>query len=619
MAAELQIRFVASPRGNYHMTEVLAALCTAVRDEGHEATLESSEFPRADPGTVYVVIPHEHHGCEPAAAWPSPEQRRRTIALCVENPYTQWFETVCQLAPQFPAMLAINRSGVEALGERGIAAEHIQLGYTPEWDCWGGAASPRPTDITYLGAEDPRRDALLAGYGRWWWHRHTAIFVPRLAPKQGASSDYIVDERKYAHLRESKLLVNLHREGSRSFEWSRVLPAIANGCVVLSEPSLDHAPLVPGRHFVVADAESIPHVAEGLLREPERLETMRREAYATISDRLTMAGAARKLIAHAQQLLPGVGRHRVEEASPARQPSPQAHAEPALDAARMRAAVRDLTTQTLELRRDVQRLLERSAGRDPDDEPELVALTPAFPDARPRVSVAITLHNYEREVVEALASVGRSEFEEYEVLVLEDASSDGSLDAARQFLTGHPWMPAALLRNRVNRGPAASRNALARHARGEMMFVLDADNAIYPTALGRLVDALDRDPGAAFAYPLIAKARSGAAVGLLSRYAWDPALFRSGNYIDAMALLRLDDFLALGGYTEDVRITGWEDYFLWCACAEAGQRGRLVPEVLASYRQTAHSVLGWTQTDTATAWSVMHARFPAIIPALPGG
>jgi hypothetical protein len=158
---------------------------------------------------------------------------------------------------------------------------------------------------------------------------------------------------------------------------------------------------------------------------------------------------------------------------------------------------------------------------------------------------------------------------------------------------------------------------LARHARGELMFVLDADNAIYPTALGKLVDALDRDPGAAFAYPLIARTRSGAPAGLLSRYAWDPEMLGRSNYIDAMALIRLDDFFALGGYTEDILMTGWEDFFFWCACAETGRRGRLVPEVLATYRQTAHSLLEWTQTDTTAAWSVLHARFPHIIPLTP--
>jgi len=615
------IAFVATPRGNYYMTELLAALRDAVREAGYAATLELDGFPAADPGAaVYVVIPHEYRACEPTSAWPSADQRRRTIALCVENPYTQWFDAVCALSPQFARVLTINRASVTAMAGRGITADHLQLGYTASWDHWHAAPGPRPIDVTYLGAEDPRRDALLAGYGRWWWHRRTSILVPVLAPKRHQRPDYLVDDAKYEHLRRCKVLVNLHREGSRSFEWVRVLEAIANGCVVVSEPAHDCAPLVPGEHFVVADAESIPHVVEGLLSQPERLAELQMSAYETVRQELSMATAARMLIETAESLARSDVR-ALADPDPAPDPSqPESVApEPVSAEARMRAGVRKLATETLELRREVQRLHERFQGRDPDAEPEPVAVTPAFEEARPRVSVAITVHNYEREVVEALASVDRSEFEDYEVLVVDDASSDGSLRSVRDFLLAHPWMPATVLSNRVNRGPAASRNALARQARGELMFVLDADNSIYPPALGRLVHALDRDPGAAFAYPLIAQTRSGAPVGLLSRYAWDPSLLRGGNYVDVMAMYRLDDFFALGGFTEDVRVTGWEDFFFWCACAESGRRGHLISEVLANYRQTGHSVLGWTQTDTTVAWSVLHARFPEIIPWTPGG
>jgi hypothetical protein len=617
----VKLRFITSPHGNYHMTELLAGLCAAAIDCGHDARLESSLFPELQRDTVYVVVPHEHYVCEPASAWPSTEQLERTIALCVENPFTPWFDLVCKLAPQFPQVLAINQSSVAALRGRGITADHLQLGYTRHWDSWNGHDGPRPIDVTYLGSAHPRRDAFVASYGRWLWHRRTAMLVPPIGAKPSARPDYLVDGAKYAHLTQAKVLVNLHQEGTSSFEWVRALQAIANGCVVVSEPSVDHHPLVPGEHFIAAAPESIPHVVEGLLLHPPRLDRIRASAYGMVRAELDMAATIERLIAAAQRLVTSRSRPSVTaaprpDAPPQRASWNLAHPD---EATRLRGAVRHLSTEMLQLRRAVQHLQERSEGRDPDGEPELVALTPAFREARPRVSVAITLHNYEREVLEALASVEASEFHEYELLVLDDASTDRSLDAVREFLADRPWLPAALLRHSLNRGLAATRNALARQARGEMMFVLDADNAIYPTALGRLVEALDRDPGATFAYPLIAVHRSGEIVGLLSRYAWDPHGFRHGNYIDAMAMIRLDDFWALGGYTEDPRLTSWEDFHLWCACSESGRRGTLVPEVLASYRKADHSMLAWTQTDATAAWSVMHARFPDLLPATPAG
>lgn len=614
----MRISFVCSPRGNYHMTELLEGLCAATRDAGHDATLDYSRFPPSNGDTAYVFIPHEHHGCEPSGAWPSPEQRLRTIPLCVENPYSPWFETVSELAPQFPTTLAINRSSVSALHDRGLAAEHLQLGYTKHWDSWRSENGPRPIDIVYLGAADPRRDRLIAGCARWWWHRRTSILTPVLSPKPGPQADYVVDAAKFDLLRQSKLLVNLHREGTVSFEWVRVLQAVANGCVVVSEPAPDHAPMVAGEHFIAADAASIPHIVEGLLDEPERLDAIRSAAYAMVTERLTMNSTVEQIVAVAKELVSGRGALAVrapKRASAGARADPAgAPPDPAPDGdstVMLRRAVRGLATDVLELRRLVEQLQERVDGRV-DAEPELVAATPSFEPAIPRVSVTITLRNYEREVLDALASVDNSEFTDYEVLVLDDASTDGSVVAVRGFLRDRPWIPAALLRHRTNRGLGASRNVLARQARGELMFVLDADNLIFPNTLGRLVDALDDDSGATFAYPLISVERFGRPVGLLSRFAWDPHQLRGGNYIDAMAMIRLEALERIGGYTEDVRLTGWEDFHLWCSCAEAHLRGRLVPEVLARYRQVDHSMLGGI-VDYATAWSVLRARFPTLL------
>ena len=521
------------------MTELLEALCRAVRELGHPAELASSTFPVVAEDLVYVLIPHEHRGCEPPGAWPTLEQRERTIALCVENPPSPWFETVCQLAHEFPAMLAINQSSADALRRRAIEVEHLQLGYAPEWDLSEEGGGHRPIDVTYLGSADERRDALIANYGQWWSHRQVAMLVPTVAPKPAARADYLVDSDKYRHLSRSKLLVNLHRDQTKSFEWVRVLQAMANGCVVVSEPSLDHAPLVAGEHFVAASAESLPHVVEGLLHEPDRISTLRSAAYEKLRQGLTMASAAQRLVETADRLLNQERPHSPLRSDPPSPPAPSPavrdRPERAGDDARTRAAVRGLVTETIELRRAVQRLLERSEQRDPDAQAELVASTPAFDEARPRISVAVTLRNYEREVVQALDSVDISDYGDYEVIVIDDDSSDRSLEVVRDFLIRRPWMPATLLRNRVNQGLGASRNALALRARGEFMFVLDADNTIFPSTLRRLADALDRDPGATFAYPLIAVTRSDRSAGLLSRYAWDREGFRSGNYIDAMA------------------------------------------------------------------------------------
>jgi len=243
------------------------------------------------------------------------------------------------------------------------------------------------------------------------------------------------------------------------------------------------------------------------------------------------------------------------------------------------------------------------------------ASTPAYETAAPRVTVGISLHDYEAEVRDALASVAASDYSDYELLVLDDASADGSVAAVESFLANHPWLPAAVAVHRDNQGLARTRNAITRHARGELVFVLDADNGLYPNALGRLVRALDDDPDAAFAYPTIAVRERERPAGLLSYHDWDVDLLRVTNVIDAMALIRREALLDLGGYWDDRRVVGWEDYDLWCRIADAGGHGVHVPEILAWYRQTGHSMLSLTELDVTVARSLIAARAPSVFSA----
>ena len=68
----------------------------------------------------------------------------------------------------------------------------------------------------------------------------------------------------------------------------------------------------------------------------------------------------------------------------------------------------------------------------------------------------------------------------------------------------------------------------------------------------------------------------------------------SGNFIDAMALVRRDAWAAAGGY-DHVKF-GWEDYDFWCRLVELGLWGEHVQEILADYRAHEQSMLH-TQTD----------------------
>jgi glycosyltransferase involved in cell wall biosynthesis len=93
-------------------------------------------------------------------------------------------------------------------------------------------------------------------------------------------------------------------------------------------------------------------------------------------------------------------------------------------------------------------------------------------------------------VEEAVASVLASTFTDFELLVVDDASTDGGLDLIRAF--GDPRI--RILESAVNTGRAASANRGYEASRGEYIAVLDADDTMLPDRLAKQVRFMDGNP-----------------------------------------------------------------------------------------------------------------------------
>lgn len=212
------------------------------------------------------------------------------------------------------------------------------------------------------------------------------------------------------------------------------------------------------------------------------------------------------------------------------------------------------------------------------------------------VSVAVSLHNYERFIAECLDSVAAQKLDRLDLIVVDDASDrDASAERCRSWMERHAcrFERTLLLRHRGNRGLAEARNTAFAAARTDFVFVLDADNAIYPRALQRLLEAA-RDASADAAYSQLEF--HGDQIGLSPSDVWSRERLRRGPYIDAMALISRSVWREVGGYSHIEG--GWEDFDFWCKLAEHGTSALFVPEVLCRYRVHATSML---RTDTAAA------------------
>ena len=101
----------------------------------------------------------------------------------------------------------------------------------------------------------------------------------------------------------------------------------------------------------------------------------------------------------------------------------------------------------------------------------------------PKVSVVVPMYNDRRTIDLCLASVLSQTRPADEVIVVDDASTDDSADRA----AGHP---CTLVRNEVNGGPGVARNLGVQHAKGDIVFFIDADMTMYPDAIANAVRLL---------------------------------------------------------------------------------------------------------------------------------
>ena len=595
------------------MTELLLALCEAAKAAEHSAELAFDEFPPDRDECTFVTIPHEFHAW--GATWPNAWQRERTIALCTENPGTPWFEATYELVPQFALAASINRASAAELRQRGVRCEHLQLGYTSRWDSWRGDENvERELDVLYLGAADPRRDPLLASIGKQLWSWNCQFLVPPLEPRTRARPDFLVGSQKYARLASSRILLNLHRTTSSALEWMRFLEAISNGCVVVSEPCTDGAPLIPGEHYISVPAAEMAGAVERLLQAPDRLAGIREQSYEFVRRELPMTSTIAGQLSEMAHDLPR--RPQSLTSSPASRSGPAPDqpgrvstmtnntskstgsplgaqktpltilTNPTLDSirSRLRAATRRLRT------RRVAEALHHSSTFSSID-PKVSVLCVAAPDGDPSF-----------ETVESVAS---SQYRKIELLV--SASPRNQREIA-DHLDRHGQLSASLLEQRAQDGVGASLNRLVGHARGEYLFVLDGRGAIVPSALGRLAGCLDATPGAAFAFSMVGLFDEDRPLKLLGSVPWEPERLKLGNWIDSMALLRRSSLLELGCFSTDCRLAGWEAFDLWCKCAEAGGYGAHVPQVLAWRRQA-----GDEAADDPDRWPLMRERYPRLL------
>lgn len=204
----------------------------------------------------------------------------------------------------------------------------------------------------------------------------------------------------------------------------------------------------------------------------------------------------------------------------------------------------------------------------------------------PRVSVITPAHEAAGYVTEAIASVVAQTFADWEMIIADDASVDGTAVAA----AGVGDERIRVLRGERNRGPAGARNLALAAARGELVAFLDADDRLLPDYLKQMVALFDAEQAR---NPNVGIVACNATVvgpdGPLDRTYQD--LYGFPGEASVTDLLRANSVFVCAlcprtlveqlGFSEECR--GSEDHDLWLRILEGGQRIVATREVLAVY------------------------------------
>jgi hypothetical protein len=228
----------------------------------------------------------------------------------------------------------------------------------------------------------------------------------------------------------------------------------------------------------------------------------------------------------------------------------------------------------------------------------------------PAVSVLMTAYNREAYIGAAIESVLAQSFDNFELVIVDDKSSDGTLAIARRYASTDARI--RVVANEHNLGDYPNRNRAASLARARFFKYHDSDDVMYPHCLATMVAALEAAPQAGFALSTAYAWPGGPCPMLLSpRLCYEREFLGRGLFMagPSGALFRTDVFRALGGF-ENHGVPS--DFVFWLrACARHSVV--LVPGDLFWYREHSGQELRSERAARERAraeglvWQALHA------------
>jgi glycosyltransferase involved in cell wall biosynthesis len=208
---------------------------------------------------------------------------------------------------------------------------------------------------------------------------------------------------------------------------------------------------------------------------------------------------------------------------------------------------------------------------------------------QPSVSVLMPVFNAEATIADAVSSILRQTYDDFELVIVDDGSNDAGPAAVESFREKRIRLIRA-----PHRGIIHALNLGIAECRAELIARMDADDISHPRRLEAQVSLMRSRPDVSVCSCLVRTFPSRAVLGGMRRYEqWLNSLvtheqiardiFVESPIAHPTAMLRKRELVEIGGYQE----RGWaEDYDLWLRYHAAGKRFAKVRQTLLMWRQT---------------------------------
>jgi glycosyltransferase involved in cell wall biosynthesis len=238
----------------------------------------------------------------------------------------------------------------------------------------------------------------------------------------------------------------------------------------------------------------------------------------------------------------------------------------------------------------------------------------------PLVSIVIPTFNKDRFIGETLESIGRQEYSNWEVLVVEDSSFGQTENIVARFGRKHSSQRVEFSRNDQNYGAAYSRNVGFEKARGEFIALVDADDRWLPDHLRVSVDTLTQTgKDLVYSSVLMIEDQTEMPIGM-----WGPdkrdlhefpyGMFRRNFVTPSATVMRSDVIRDVGPWGLGFRYCEDADY--WFRCIAAGKQFVHIGGVHCLYRKNHDGATTQQLCGTLEEFAQIADRYAKVIPWL---